>query len=180
MISGSAARGSRSAASSTYAWASPDLDLPGVDIDSRTLFATLEASYPFIRRQTRTRARRDRLRHHRSGYRVQHIPLNRDRLRVAFARIAFDALGLAAGRSALHAGRAALAGRRHGEVRQGLDMLGASQGCGPGLAACFAPGAVPPTRLEGDPTATVLRGTRQGEWRPMPELTFALDAARPV
>ena len=35
----------------TYAWASPDVGIPGVDIDSRTLFATLEASYPLIRRQ---------------------------------------------------------------------------------------------------------------------------------
>ncbi|HKR24508.1 MAG TPA: ShlB/FhaC/HecB family hemolysin secretion/activation protein, partial [Allosphingosinicella sp.] len=43
------------------------------------------------------------------------------------------------------------------------------------LAACFAPGAVPTTRLEGDPTATVLRGGAYAEWRPRPRLTLALE-----
>ena len=33
---------------------------------------------------------------------------------------------------------------------------------------------MPPTRLEGDPTATVLRGSAYGEFRPVPRLTLAL------
>ena len=62
------------------------------------------------------------------------------------------------------------------EVRQGFGILGASDPCGPTLAACLLPGVVPPTRLEGDPTALVLRGSFSGEVRPTPRLTFALAA----
>ena len=42
------------------------------------------------------------------------------------------------------------------------------------MVNCTAPGAVPPTRFEGDPTATVLRGNIYGEVRPIPRVTFAL------
>jgi hemolysin activation/secretion protein len=38
----------------TYSWARPDLGDPAIDIESRTLFATVEASYPFLRRQAQT------------------------------------------------------------------------------------------------------------------------------
>ena len=38
----------------TYAWASPDLGDPLIDIDSQTLFATVEANYPLVRRQALT------------------------------------------------------------------------------------------------------------------------------
>ncbi len=159
----------------TYAWASPDLGIPSVDIDSRTLFATLEASYPFVRRQARTI--RGSI-----GFDVidqdidfNAIPLSRDRLRIAFARLAFDALGLAPGNPRFTPAEPVWRLGASAELRRGLDILGASAPCGPTLAACFAPGVVPPTRLEGDPTATVLRGGVHGEYRPRPRVTFALD-----
>ena len=37
----------------TYAWARPSVD-DGSDVDARTLFATIDASYPFIRRSPHT------------------------------------------------------------------------------------------------------------------------------
>jgi hemolysin activation/secretion protein len=158
----------------TYAWASPDLDTPGVDIDSRTLFATLEGSYPFIRRQTRTLRGALGLEIIDQDIDFNDIPLSRDRLRVAFARLDFDAVGLAAGnpRYTLAEPRWRLNGSV--ELRQGLDVLGASEGCGPGFVNCIAPGVVAPTRFEGDPTATVLRGGLYGEFRPVPHFTVAL------
>jgi hemolysin activation/secretion protein len=158
----------------TYAWASPDLNLPGVDIDSRTLFATIEASYPFIRRQTRTLRGSLGLDVIDQDIEFNTIPLNRDRLRVAFARISFDALGLSPGNPRYTPAEPLWRLGFTAEARRGLGLLGASEGCGPGLARCFAPGVVPPTRLEGDPTATVFRGNAYGEYRPMPRLTFAL------
>lgn len=160
----------------TYAWASPDLGLAGVDIDSRTLFATVEASYPFVRRQAQTL---------RGGLGFDlvdqdvdfnDIPFSRDRLRVAFARLTWDALGLDAGDPRYTLAEPVWRLGALAEVRQGLDLLGASEGCGPTLIACLAPGAVPPTRLEGDPTATVLRGALYGEYRPATRLTVAAGA----
>jgi hemolysin activation/secretion protein len=159
----------------TYAWASPDLNLPGVAIDSRTLFATLETSYPFIRRQTRTLRGAIGMDLIDQDIDFNTLPLNRDRLRVAFARLAFDALGLSPGNPRYTPAEPLWRVGFSAEARQGLDILGASPGCGPGLALCLTPTAVTPTRLEGDPTATVFRGTLYGEYRPMPRLTFALD-----
>ena len=158
----------------TYAWASPDLDTPGVDIDSRTLFATLEASYPFVRRQTRTLRGALGLELIDQEIDFNGILLNRDRLRVAFARLEFDASRLVAGdpRYTLAAPRWRLSASA--ELRQGLDVLGASEGCGAGFVNCIGPGAVTPTRFEGDPTATVLRGGLYGEFRPVPHFTVAL------
>lgn len=159
----------------TYAWASPDLNLPGVDIDSRTLFATLEASYPFIRRQTRTLRGAIGLDVIDQDIDFNGLPLNRDRLRVAFARVGFDALGLSPGNPRYTPVEPLWRLGFTAEARRGLSLLGASAGCGPGLANCLVANAVPPTRLEGDPTATVFRGTLYGEYRPIPRLTFAVE-----
>jgi hemolysin activation/secretion protein len=159
----------------TYSWASPDLGLPGVDIDSRTLFATVEASYPFIRRQSRTLRGSIGLDLIDQDIEFNAIPINRDRLRVAFARLNFDALGLVAGNPAYTPAEPRWRLGITAEARQGLSVLGASEGCGAGLANCLAPGAVQPTRLEGDPTATLFRGGITAEYRPMPRLTFAVS-----
>jgi len=159
----------------TYSWASPDLRLPNVDIDSRTLFATVEASYPFIRRQSRTLRGSIGLDVIDQDIDFNTIPINRDRLRVAFARLAFDALGLAPGNAAYTPVEPRWRLGLTAEARQGLSVLGASEGCGPGLVNCLAPGTVPPTRLEGDPTATVFRGGLTAEYRPIPRLTFAFS-----
>jgi hemolysin activation/secretion protein len=61
------------------------------------------------------------------------------------------------------------------ELRQGLDIFGATQPC-EGLFGCFAPGVVPPSRIDGDPFATVFRGSAYGEYRPSRNLTVALGA----
>ena len=159
----------------TYSWASPDLRLPGVNIDSRTLFATVEASYPFIRRQSRTLRGSVGLDIIDQEIEFNTIPINRDRLRVVFARLNFDALGLVPGNAAYTPVEPRWRLGLGAEARQGLSVLGASDGCGPGLINCFGPGVVPPTRLEGDPTATVFRGSLSAEYRPMPRLTFAFS-----
>ena len=159
----------------TYSWASPDLGLPNVAIDSRTLFATVEASFPFIRRQTRTLRGSLGLDVIDQDIEFNNIPINRDRLRVAFARLNFDLLGLAAGNPAYTPAEPRWRLGLSAEARQGLSMLGASNGCGPGLVNCLAPGVVPPTRLEGDPTATVLRAGVNAEFRPMPRFTIAFS-----
>jgi hemolysin activation/secretion protein len=159
----------------TYSWASPDLDLPNVDIDSRTLFATIEASYPFIRRQTRTLRGSIGMDFIDQDIEFNTIPINRDRLRVVFARLNLDMLGLDPGNPAYAPAEPRWRLGVIAEARQGLSVLGASEGCGLGLVNCLAPGVVGPTRLEGDPTATVFRGGIATEFRPMPRLTFAFS-----
>ena len=158
----------------TYSWARPDLGDPAIDIRSRTLFATLEANYPFIRRQYRTLRGGLGLDIVNQDIGFNTIPLNRDHLRVAFARVDFNAVGLARGNPlyALAEPRWRFSGDL--ELRRGLDILSATQPCGVNFVNCTAIGSVTPTRLEGDPTATLLRGSAYGEFRPIPRVTFAL------
>jgi hemolysin activation/secretion protein len=158
----------------TYAWGRPDLGDPNVDIRSRTLLATLQASYPFIRRIDRTLRGGIGLDLIDQDVEFNGLDLNRDRLRVAFARLDFDAVGLNPDDLRYTGAEPRWRFGANAELRQGLDILGASNPCGPALLNCLAPGIVPPTRFEGDPTATVLRGGVYGEYRPMPRLTFSL------
>jgi len=156
----------------TLAWGNPDLGLANVEIESDTLFATLEASYPFIRRQNEWVRGSLGLDLVDQDIEFNGIALNRDRLRVIFARIVGEAIGVADGPGYTLAAPMWRLGATV-ELRQGLDLLGASDSCGPALAACLTPGAVPPTRLEADPTATVVRSSLYGEVRPAPNFTLA-------
>lgn len=156
----------------TLAWARPDLGNPAIDIRSHTVFATLEASYPFIRRQDHSVRGSIGIDYIDQDVDFADFPLNRDRLRVAFVRLNSDAFGLSSdSRYSPAEPRWRLAATV--EARQGLDILGASLPCGINLVVCSAPGIVPPTRLEADPTALVLRSAMDAEFRPVPGVTLA-------
>lgn len=156
----------------TLAWARPDLGTRALDIRSRTVFATLEASYPFIRRQDHSMRGAIGLDYIDQDIDFADIPLNRDRLRVAFVRVNGDAFGLTNDPRYTPAEPLWRLGATI-EARQGLDILGASTPCGPTLITCSGPGIVPPTRLEADPSASVLRSAIDAELRPAPGVTIA-------
>lgn len=159
----------------TYAWADPGLADPALDIEARTSLATVEASYPLLRTQAATLRAGAGLDLIDQRVRFNGLKLSSDKLRVGFARLDFDridrsSLGTRAGYSAAEP-RWRIGGRL--ELRQGLDLFGATEPCGPGFARCAVPGVVPPSRLEGDPTATLLRLEALGEYRPSPSFTLA-------
>lgn len=159
----------------TYAWAHPDLGDPLVDIEARTLLATFEASYPFIRLQSHSLRGALGLDLVDQDVDFNDLPLSRDRLRVAFLRLDAEAqqLGDAARYTTAEPRWRTTASV---QLRRGIGTLGASEGCGAALVNCTSASAVPPSRLEGDPTATVIRGEATGQWRPVPNVTFALGA----
>jgi hemolysin activation/secretion protein len=156
----------------TYGWAKPSI--PDAHVLARTLLATVEADYPFVRRQSHNLRGAIGMDVINQNVRLDGNPFSRDRLRVGFARLGFDAISSdisGPGRSLAEPPwqfNALL------ELRQGLNILGASDFCG--LNACLGPLDVPPSRPEGHPTATVLRYSAYGEVRPIPKLTFALGA----
>jgi hemolysin activation/secretion protein len=154
----------------TYSWARPSIG-EGSDFRSRTLLATLETGYPFIRRQSHTVRGSAGMDFVNQDVELDGIKLSRDRLRVAFARLAADALGRDQGFTLVepHWRVSGLL-----ELRQGVDFLGATQSCGADGSGCLGPGDVPPSRIEADGMATVFRGSGYGEFRPIPKLTFAL------
>ncbi|HEX8257165.1 MAG TPA: ShlB/FhaC/HecB family hemolysin secretion/activation protein [Allosphingosinicella sp.] len=158
----------------TYAWANPDLDDDRFDIKSTTMLATVEAAFPFIRTQAQTLRGSFGLDIIDQDVRLVDVTdLTRDRLRVLFSRVDYeavdtDSLSRIGGFSAAEP-RWRFAGGL--ELRHGVDIFGGSEDCRNG--GCKAP-AVPISRLEGDPTGTVLRFESFGEYRPVPNITFAL------
>jgi hemolysin activation/secretion protein len=162
----------------TYAWARPDLDQANVDIRARTLLATAEASYPLLRRQAESAYVALGLDVVNQHVDFNGLALNRDRLRVAFLRLDFEGADRGS-LSGLRGFSAAEPRWRSGgslQLRRGLGIFGASDGCGQALVRCKGAGVVPPSRLEGDPTGTVLRAEAFSELRTVPNITFALRA----
>lgn len=160
----------------TYASADPSVADPAIDIEAKTLLATVSAAYPLLRTQAASL---------RAGIgfdlidqqvRFNGLDLSSDKLRIVFAHLDFDrsdrgSFGTRPGYSPAEP-LWRVGGRI--ELRQGLHALGASPPCGPAFARCTAPGAVPPSRLEGDSGATLLRLEALGEYRPKPKLAIAL------
>lgn len=157
----------------TYAWAKPSI--ADSDFSARTLFATVQADYPFVRSVAQSVGGTVGLDFVDQDVRLNSIDLTRDRLRVAFARLSIDAIStdFSRGRSPAEP-KWRFAGNF--ELRKGLRILGASERCGAAGAGCVGPGQVPPSRLEGLSTAAVVRALLYGEYRPVPKLTFALGA----
>jgi hemolysin activation/secretion protein len=159
----------------TYAWARPSVG-GGADVRARTLLATVAASYPFIRRQSHTVRGDVGFDFINQDVKIDGIDLTRDRLRVAFLRATADAVSL----DYSHPGTSVVEPlwRFNGQVelRHGLDVFGATGDCGPTGANCLGVGDVPPSHVEGDATATVLRGSAYGEYRPLALVTLALGA----
>jgi hemolysin activation/secretion protein len=156
----------------TYAWARPAIK--DTKVLAKTLLGTVELDYPFVRHQAESLRGSLGMDYVNQYVRLDSIPLTRDRLRVAFARFGVDAqsMDFSDPRYSFEEPRWHVSAL--GELRKGLDIFGASNFCGPTGANCLGPGDVPPSRLEGRPTAAVLRGTAYGELRPIPKLTFAL------
>lgn len=156
----------------TYAWARPSI--PDTRVLAKTLLATIEVGYPFVRREAHTLRGSFGMDLVNQDVRLDGVALSRDRLRVGFARLAFDATSTDfsnPGYSITEPKWHLLTGL---ELRKGFDILGASRFCGSSASNCTGAGNVPPSLLEGRSTAVVLRGTAYGELRPIPRLTFAL------
>ncbi|MBW0007245.1 MAG: ShlB/FhaC/HecB family hemolysin secretion/activation protein [Sphingomonas sp.] len=155
----------------TYAWARPSV--PNAKILAKTLLGTMEVGYPLVRKQAETVRGSIGMDIVNQDVDFNRSPLTRDRLRVLFLRLGLDAVspnpgpGFSPAEPPWH-----VTGLL--ELRQGLHALGATHDCGPLGINCLGPGDIPPTRLEGQSDATVLRFTGYGEVRPIPKLTFAL------
>jgi hemolysin activation/secretion protein len=158
----------------TYAWAKPDI--ADARIKANTLLGTLEVGYPFVRRQAESVRGSIGMDFVNQDVTLAGADLTRDRLRVGFARLGFDTASMDFSRSGYSLAEPRWRFSSLVELRQGLDILNASEDCGPTGADCIGPGKVPPSRGEGRAAATVFRYTAYGELRPVPKLTLALGA----
>jgi len=168
--------GLRLGAQLTLSQTNPATGIAGFDVEAETVFASLFASYPLIRTRKHSLFADAGFDIVDQNVDVNDIALTRDRVRIAFARVAGEVLDQ---QSVLRAGgytpfepKFRL---RYGlEVRQGLDILSASPDCRPNLLACLFAGSAPPSRIEADPTPLLLRINADIEYRPSPKLAFVL------
>ncbi|WP_439568312.1 ShlB/FhaC/HecB family hemolysin secretion/activation protein [Sphingopyxis sp.] len=167
--------GLRLGASYTYAWTRPDIT--AFPIKSKTQIASLFISYPLTLTQARRLTIGGGLDLIDQDIGLGGVPINRDRLRVFNLRADANWIDPAsvAGRGGYSPSEPRWALSTSLEARQGASFLGASDDCGAAGAACFLPGAVPLTRVEGKPDAFLLRANALAEWRP--HKLFTLSAA---
>lgn len=137
----------------TYAWSEPDINAGDAvpDLESKTLFWTIGARFPFIRSQSSNLW---------GGIGFDFVdqkvdffgPLTRDKVRVLWLRANWDAVDLTSRRPKWRADALV-------EMRKGLDIFDATDGCN-GLCP---PGRIPTTRIDGKADALVLRAAATGE-----------------
>jgi hemolysin activation/secretion protein len=150
----------------TYAWSEPDIDAGDAvpDLESRTLFWTIGARFPFVRRQTSNLW---------GGIGFDYVdqkvdffgPLTRDKVRVLWLRANWDAIDLTERRPKWRADAML-------ELRKGLDIFDATDGCG---ALFCPPGETPTTRFDGEADALVLRAAASGELALGDEFAIAIS-----
>lgn len=165
--------GLRFGANYTYAWTRPDI--AGLPIKSNTQIVSLFAAYPLILTQARRLTIAGGIDIIDQDIGLGPVPINRDRLRVLNLRADagwIDAASVA-GRNGYSPAEPRFSLATSVEARQGLNALGASKDCGPTGAACFLPGRVPLTRIEGKPDAFLIRANANAEWRPTKLFTLA-------
>jgi hemolysin activation/secretion protein len=163
----------------TYAWARPTV--PDAHVLAKTLLGTVELAYPLVRTQAETIRGSVGMDYINQDVWLDHARLTRDRLRVGYIRLGVDMVATDFSNALFSAAEPPWHVTALLELRQGFRGLGATR-CGTiitqGLPAivCNGGSIVPPSRLEGQSDATVLRYTAYGEYRPIPKLTLALNA----
>ncbi len=160
----------------TYSFSQPSIGLNGA-LESETLVADVNVTYPFVRSQASNVFGTFGLEYINQDVRFGDAPLTEDILSVLYGRFAFSAIHKPSisGRDGYTISEPKWSFSGDVEFRQGLGIFGASDGCGPALVRCLAPNAILPSRIEGDPTAFVVRANGQYEYRPVPELTLAFS-----
>ncbi len=159
----------------SYAWTKPTLG-GGIFLASETFVGSFTARYPLIRRQASNLVIGGGLDVINQSSTFNGLPFTRDRLRVPFLRVDYDAIdaqsfvsttGYSPGEPRWRFGLGF-------ELRHGIDALGASPDCRTTIAACIAVGVTPPSRLTADPSAFVSRANAMAEFRPTPRLGFSI------
>lgn len=162
------------AGSFTYAWTRPDV--PGLNLDSRTLIGSFNLNFPLVRSRARTLRVSAGMDIVDQTVDLAGARLTTDRLRVPFLRFDAEAISPASVRGenglSITTPRWRVGGTL--DLRHGVDALGASPGCGPSLLRCAAPGSTIPSRPFGDPQSFVLRFAGSAEYRPNPDLAFVV------
>lgn len=139
----------------TYAWSDPTIGAipgnPSPQLTARTLFATGELRYPWVRTQGLSLIGAVGFDFLNQTVKFNGIPLNRDHLRVGFLRLDMDAADVSEKRAPLWRASGSL------EFRQGLDIFDATKRVAFPIPTGQTAPLPSPSRLYGDPTASLVR-----------------------
>ncbi|MEO0463434.1 MAG: ShlB/FhaC/HecB family hemolysin secretion/activation protein [Pseudomonadota bacterium] len=166
----------------TYSTTNPDSNLANFDIKSETIIASVFASAPIQRTRVSSSYIDIGLDVVDQDVEINAIPLTKDRVRTVYARLS----GEVTDRQSIQrlGGYTPFEPRLRltysAELRHGLDVFSTSPDCRPNLLACFAGGAVPPSRVEADPTPLLIRYDAGVEFRPVPLFTLAARTSAQV
>lgn len=167
------ADGLRLGGSMLMGWSRPDIAGAGGNFRTRTVAADLNLTWPVLRSREQSLFVAGGLEWVDQRVRFATIPLSEDNLRIAYARLSWDATDAASIRG--RGGYSPLQPRwRTGltaQIRHGLSILGASSDCVP-LANCLAPN-VPISNFNADPSALSARIEGLLELRPLPQMTLS-------
>lgn len=160
----------------TYSTSNPDINLPGFDIESETVFASLFASYPLVRSRASSLQAEAGFEYADQNVELNQLALTRDRVRMLFARFSGDMMdqGSIQRQDGYTPFEPRFRMRYLVEARQGLAVFSASPDCRAVPLACLAGGAVPPSRIEANPAPFLMRFDAGAEFRPVPLLALAL------
>ena len=158
----------------TYGWTHPTV-ASTAPFHARTLVASFEAAYPFVRRQAFNLSGAGGFDLIDQDVDFGAAPLSRDHIRVAFARLDLNGADAAslAGRDGFTPFEPHYNWALTLEARKGLDVFGASPDC-PIAGTCVGPGGVPPSRIGATSSGFVLRANGEFDYRPLRKLTFAV------
>lgn len=168
--------GLRFAGNLTYAETEPSV--AGLNaFNSTTLAGTVRGDYPVIRSRTRNLFVGGGFDVVDQDVRFGGDTLTEDKLRVLWLRADFATIDekSANGRAGYNPLEPKLSLAGGFEVRQGLDLFGASTDCSAADNPCAAPGEQFTSRVDGDPTAFVLRANASIAYRPVPQWTLAFQ-----
>ncbi|MEE4316536.1 MAG: ShlB/FhaC/HecB family hemolysin secretion/activation protein [Erythrobacter sp.] len=161
----------------TWSTTDPSLGIPGFDVESETVFASVFASYPLMRSRAHSLFADVGFDIVDQEVMVNDIALTEDKVRMLYARLDGawtdrDSIQRLGGYSPFEP---KLRLRYGIEARQGLDVFSVSPDCRPNPLACVIGADAPPSRIEADPTPLLARINAGLEYRPDPLLTFALE-----
>lgn len=160
--------GLRIGARATYAITRPTIEPTRPDIFGRTVFASLEASYPVKRSQAFSLTGAGGIEILEQKLRFAGLPLSRDQLRTAYMRLDGETIDL---KGIGPSGTVGYRARGSVQLRQGVSILSASADCGTPNPVCATPGFVPLSVVGADPTATLIRANAEIELRPSTQFT---------
>jgi len=170
--------GLRFGGSLTYSVTDPDINLPGFDVESETILASLFASYPFKRTRSSTIVASTGIDIVNQDVDVNNLALTTDRVRTLFAGV--DAVWTDPDSVALRDGYSQFEPRTRFslavEARQGIGIFNASPDCRINPLGCLVGGQIPPSRIEADPTPFLARAEVGAEFRPTPEFAIVIGA----